>query len=134
MKKLLLLLLLVGPANAQVGAPVVQCNANYSQAGLGGPVAQVKIIQDVPGKQISVCGWNISNTGGASVTITFTGGTGTNCGTNNVATGIAITVGNGQSNIDHNPSAFASVPTGYDLCWTITGSGTVNAVVYYGIF
>ena len=138
MKKLLTLLPLLvflRPAEAQVvGPPAVFCNAIFTQSAVGGPLAQTRIIAAAPGKSTSVCGWNISNTGGASATVTFQTGTGTNCGTNTVNTGLGVTVPNGQSNIDHIPTVFESGGVNIDLCWTITGTGTINATIYYGQF
>jgi|SRR5215472_11425766 len=128
---LIALMLMVTRASAQ--APAIYCNTNYATSGLGGPVAQTRIVAGAPGKIISVCGWNIANTGGAAVTITFQGGTGSNCGTGTVASGLGVTVGNGAQNIDHMPTAVASLTGGNDLCWTITGTGTVNATIYFAI-
>jgi hypothetical protein len=125
------------PAGAQaqpVGPPALYCNSIFAQSAVGGPLAQTRIIQAVAGKAISVCGWNIANTGGSSATVTFQTGTGTNCGTGTAQTGLGVTVPNGQSNIDHIPTVFESGAVNTDLCWTITGTGTINATIYYGQF
>jgi len=130
---LALLVLLLALESAYAQAPAIYCNNQYATSGLSGPVAQTKIVSGAPGKIVSVCGWNIANTGGAAVTITFQGGSGTNCGTATAASGLGVTVANGQQNIDHLASSIASLITGHDLCWTITGTGTVNATIYFAI-
>jgi hypothetical protein len=128
-----LLALWAGPAFSQaVGPQPIYCNKAYSQNNVAATSATTIIFAG--GKTISMCGWNISNTGGSSSTVAFTAGTGTNCGTNTVNPGLSILVGNGQNNIDHDTVASASMIQGYDLCWTITGSGTINAVIYYGLY
>ena len=139
MRKLLILPLLLplwqSPAFAQVtGPPPVFCNHTYAVSALSGPVAQSRIVQNSGNATISVCGWNIANTGGASVTLTFQAGTGTNCGTGTTNPGLGITVSNGAQNIDHISVAIDSLPQGTDLCWTITGTGNINGTIYYGMY
>jgi hypothetical protein len=131
----LLLALLPAPAPAQeVGPSPVYCNNTFAVSGQSGPVAQTRIVQNPGNAVISLCGWNISNTGGAAVTITFQGGTGSNCGTNTATANMAVTVSNGAQNIDHDPVASRSMAQGQDLCWTITGTGNVNAIIFYGMY
>ena len=130
----ILWLALAAPAIAQVGPSPIYCNNTYSVANLSGPVTQTRIVANSGGAIISLCGWNISNTGGASVTVTFQGGTGTNCGTNTASANMAITVSNGAQNIDHDPVASRSMAQGQDLCWTITGTGNINGIIFYGMY
>ena len=123
------------PAFSQeIGPSPIYCNAVYSVTNLSGPVAQTRIVQNTGNRTISLCGWNVTNSGGASATISFQAGTGTNCGTNTITSAVAIFVNNATQNIDHDPVSSASMPQGYDLCWTITGTGNVNANIYYGMY
>ena len=130
----ILWLALAAPALAQVGPSPIYCNNAYSVSALSGPVTQTRIVANSGNATISLCGWNISNTGGASVTVTFQGGTGTNCGTNTASANMAITVSNGAQNIDHDPVASRSMAQGQDLCWTITGTGNINGIIFYGMY
>jgi hypothetical protein len=142
MRKLLALLaallgafLWQSPAFAQeIGPSPIYCNSTYSVSGQSGPIAQTRIVQNNGSQTISMCGWNIANTGGAAVTISFQSGTGTNCGTNTVVGTTAVTVGNGAQNIDHDPVASFSIGKGQDLCWTVTGTGNINAVIFFGAY
>ena len=118
----------------EIGPSPIYCNSTYSVSGQSGPIARTTIVANNGNQTISMCGWNISNTGGAAVTMSFQAGTGTNCGTNTVTSAVAIFVNNATQNIDHDPVSSASMPQGYDLCWTITGTGNVNANIYYGMY
>ena len=142
MRKLLALLaallgafLWQSPTFAQeIGPSPIYCNSTYSVSGQSGPIAQTRIVQNNGSQTISMCGWNISNTGGAAVTISFQAGTGTNCGTGTIVGTTAVTVSNGAQNIDHDPVASFSIPKGMDLCWTVTGTGNINAVIFFGAY
>src|SRR5262245_41196309 len=129
---LALLLLILVPAQAQGPRPVY-CNTGYAAIATTGPLAITRIATGQAGQSIYICGWNINNTGGAAVTVTLSTGTGTNCGTGTV-TMIAVTVTNGQTNIDHGGEAIVQLPAGNDLCWTLTGTGTFNGTIYYGVY
>jgi len=119
------------PALAQ-GPPPVYCNTGFAQAAQTGPLAITRIVTGAAGQAIYLCGWNINNTGGAAVTVTLSSGTGTNCGTGTV-TMVTLTVTNGQTNIEHGPS-MVQLPPANDLCWTLTGTGTFNGTIYYGLY
>ena len=118
----------------EIGPSPIYCNSTYSVSGQSGPIARTTIVANNGNQTISMCGWNISNTGGAAVTMSFQAGTGTNCGTNTIVGTTAVTVSNGAQNIDHDPVASFSIPKGMDLCWTVTGTGNLNAVIFFGAY
>src|SRR5262245_47337910 len=126
---LVALVALTSPAQTQLA---VYCNTAYPQAAQSGPVAQTKIVSGQAGQSIYICGWNINNTGSQTVTVSLVAGTGPNCATN-TSSAITVTVTNGQTNIDHGPALFR-LPEAYDMCWTITGTGTFSGSIYYAIY
>jgi hypothetical protein len=137
MKKLVLaslLFLLALAASAHAQGVQVACNKTIAYSDITGPLPAQTLIPPVANQVIHFCGWNISNTGGASSSISFDSGTGTDCATGKASANIGITVANGQTNIDHTGAAWVLLPRGNGLCWTITGTGTLNATFYYAQF
>jgi hypothetical protein len=130
---ILLYLGLATAALAQVpsGPQPISCNQTFqvSQAA----VALTKIVSNVSGKQISICGWAL-NAGAAAATAQLETGTGTNCGTGTTALTPAISLGINGVYVDHSTFAFQSLARLNDLCLVTTGTGPMQVTVYFGIY
>jgi hypothetical protein len=118
----------------QAGAQQVYCGRSFTVS--AGATAITQAVAGVTGQTIAVCGYDI-NAGAAAGTFQLTVGTGTNCGTNTLNITPAFSLGiNGQMT-SRLPTAFYSTPipvppaAGYSLCYTITGTGPINALVTY---
>lgn len=134
MKKLLLILGLVlygGPAYPQASGPPAAIFCNKSFVVSAGATAITQIVALVSGQAIHICGYDI-NAGAAAGTFQLTVGTGSNCGTNTTNVTPAFSLGINGVLSSRNTSVWYSSPAGYALCYTITGTGPVNAVVSYG--
>jgi hypothetical protein len=123
-----LLLLLGGLATAQQSIFVP---ATTNQIAITGTVAaSTRIVTGIAGKRIYVTGLLLVPTVAASV-VTFTTGTGTNCGTSTANVTGALTfpttevlawgTGNG---------ALLVLPAGFDLCITIVAQAAPGALAY----
>ena len=126
-----LLALLFGaePALSQgAGAQVVPCGRSFTVTGGATPITQQ--IAGVAGQSIHVCGYAI-NAGAAAGTFQLTVGTGTNCGTNTLNITPVYSLGVNGVLVDRTVSAWYSSPSGYSLCYTITGTGPMNVLVTY---
>src|SRR5262245_35962525 len=108
--------LVAGPAFAQQSVFVPATTAQIQVAGT--VAGSTRIVTGVAGKSIYVTQVNLIPV--ATAVVTFTTGTGTNCGTNTAnvtgamtfATGQVLTLGNGYG-------AVFVLPQGFDLCITI---------------
>lgn len=124
----LILLLGLSPALAQQSVFVP---ATTNQIAIVGTVAaSTRIVTGIAGKRIYVTALLLVPTVAASV-VTFTTGTGTNCGTSTASVTGALTfpttevlawgTGNG---------ALLVLPTGFDLCITIAAQAAPGALAY----
>jgi hypothetical protein len=132
---LLVLLLWTEPAlSQQAGAQQVYCGRSFTVS--AGATSITQAVAGVVGQTIAVCGYEI-NAGAAAGTFQLTAGTGTNCNTNTVNITPVYTLGINGVLASRLPNAFYSTPipvppaVGYSLCYTITGTGPINALVTY---
>ena len=137
---LVLLALLAGcqPSSAQqAGAQQVYCGRVLTVS--AGATSITAAVTATPAQVIAVCGVSI-NAGAAAATFQLTVGTGTNCNANTVNITPIWTLGIDGVMVDTHPVAWYSTPSGqvtglsWQLCYTITGTGPMNANVYYHLY
>lgn len=131
MKKLLIfalgLLLCLGPATAQQSVFVPATTNSIQIAGT--VAASTRIVTGIAGKRIYVT--SLLLTPVATAVVTFTTGTGTNCGTNTANVTGAMTFAAGQElNFGTGNGAFWALPTGFDLCVTIATAVAPGSLSY----
>lgn len=128
------ILLLAGcqPSSAQqAGAQQVFCGRSFVVS--AGATSITAIVTAAADQFMAICGFTI-NAGAAAGTFKLTVGTGTNCNAN--TTDITPTWSLGINGVltDRLVSAFYTTPKGYQLCYTITGTGPINALVAYHLY
>jgi hypothetical protein len=126
-------LFLGASANAQspVGPPnAVLCNGSVVME--VGPTTTQKLVSNVPGKNIFVCGWHITNTG-ATGTFSITSGTQTTnpCDTNIKKMTPVMNVTSTAPSADHVDFAQFQVNAGSDLCFT-PSVATIAVLIWFG--
>jgi hypothetical protein len=124
--------LLIGVADSpgqQVGPPALYCNRSFVVS--AGATSITQIVAPVATQAIHICGYDI-NAGAAAGTFQLTVGTGTNCNANTAQVTPVFSLGINGVLSSRNTTAWYSTPQGYQLCYTITGTGPVGAVVSYG--
>jgi len=127
---LLALLSLAGPAFSQaVGPPALFCNKSFTVS--AGATAITQVVAAASGSAVHICGYDI-NAGAAAGTFQLSTGTGTNCGTGTVNITPAFSLGINGVLVSRPGAVWYSSPSGNALCYTITGTGPINAVVLYG--
>jgi len=130
----LALLLLLGcePAKSQpfIGPSPVICQSFI--AATAATTTMVRILQAAAGKVTYLCGWNASDSGAGAGAFTLSYGTGTNCATGTVQIGSTIALAANGFAADHRTYAWAALPVGADVCWTVTGTGQIGLTLYYG--
>lgn len=117
----------VGPTN------LIVCNQIAVQA--VGVNSSTKMISGSAGKNLVICGWDVSNTG-ATGTFTFTSGTGSNCGTGSATVIPALNITNTAPAVDVQQYARFGVGTPaapLDFCITPSVT-TIAAVVFFAQF
>jgi hypothetical protein len=129
-------LLWAGPALAQtqIGpANMIICNKIAQFSGVSAITQIVALVASGSpggvGNAIYICGWHITNTA-ASGTFNFSYGTGSNCGTGNVALTPALNVTSSAPSADHVDYATMVAPNGTALCVTPSAT-TLSGVVFY---
>lgn len=130
MKKLTLLLLLVACLPSLAGAQAVIVPATTTQISVTGTVAvATQIIAAVTGQRIYVT--NISLTPVATSVVTFTAGTGVNCGTGTVSLTGAQTFTTGQTyRVGTGNGAVLVTPVSFALCITIATAVAPGSIAY----
>jgi hypothetical protein len=131
MWRLLLLLLLSGPAEAQtVGPQPVLCNK--TAIGSSG-AATVQTVAPIAGQVVNICGYE-AMAGAAAGSFQLTTGTGATCGTATVTITASYPFGAGVGLV--NPSTYVrySTPQGNGVCVVITGTGPVAWTLFYSQF
>lgn len=116
-------------ANAALAQPVV-VPSTQAQIQIAGTVAaSTKIITGVSGKQIYVNALLLVPV--ATAVVTFTYGTGTNCGTGTTNITGAMTFAAGQT-VNHGDGygAIFVLPRGNDLCITIATAAAPGSISY----
>jgi hypothetical protein len=130
-KALAALAILVASVSAALAQQSVFVPATTNQIAIAGTVAaSTRIVTGIAGKRIYVTAVALVPTVAAAV-VTFTTGTGTNCGTSTASVTGAMTfatttpfilgVGNG---------AVFVLPAGFDLCITIAAQAAPGALAY----
>lgn len=130
MRKLLVgLLLLLGLTTAQAQQAVF-VPATTNQISIVGTVAaSTRIVTGISGKSIYVTEVNLIPV--ATGVVTFTTGTGTNCGTNNVNVTGAMTFSAGQVlSLGVGNGVVFVLPQGNDLCITIATAAAPGSLAY----
>jgi|SRR5215831_15338549 len=131
---LALILLLGGcqpSAAQQAGAQSVYCGRSFTvSAGATSITAAVTANAD---QFMAICGYTL-NAGAATATFQLTVGTGTNCNANTVQITPPYQLGINGVLVDRQVTAFYSTPKGYQLCYTITGTGPIEALVTYHLY
>lgn len=123
--------LLAPPAQAQQSVVVP---ATTNQIAIAGTVAtSTKIVSGVSGKSIYVTAVLLVPV--ATSVVTFTTGTGTNCGTGtaNVTGALTFTTGNIGVNLGTGNGAVWVIPQGNDLCITV-GTAAAPGSLAYALF
>ena len=127
------LLLLLGLVTAAPAQQSVVVPATTAQIAIAGTVAaSTRIVTGISGKSIYVTALALVPV--ATSVVTFTTGTGTNCGTGTANVTGAMTFAAGQA-IAHGSGngAIFVIPQGNDLCITI-GTAAAPGVLAYSIF
>jgi len=131
MVPLVLLALLLGcqPSSAQqAGGQPVYCSRSFQVS--AGATSITQIVAPVTGQSVHICGFTV-NAGAAAGTFQLTVGTGTNCNANTVNITPIWALGIDGVLDSRTPTAFYSSPQGYALCYDLTGTGQVGALVTY---
>lgn len=126
---IVLFLATIGIASAQQSVVVPATTNQIAIAGTASG-ASARIVTGIAGKRIYVTAFGLVPTVAAAI-VTFTTGTGTNCGSNTASvtgamtfattTPLAIGTGNG---------AIFVLPAGFDLCITITAQAAPGFLAY----
>lgn len=124
------LTLLLASVCAALAQQSVFVPATTSSIQIAGTVAaSTRIVTGIAGKRIYVT--SLLLTPVATAVVTFTTGTGTNCGTNTANVTGAMTFAAGQEvNLGTGNGAFWALPAGFDLCVTIATAVAPGSLSY----
>lgn len=131
MNKLIAALLIsLGLASAALAQQSVFVPATTNQIAIAGTVAaSTRIVTGIAGKRIYVTALLLTPV--ATGVVTFTTGTGTNCGTSTASVTGAMTFAAGQEvNWGTGNGALFVLPAGFDLCITIATAAAPGALAY----
>lgn len=124
---LIILLGLAGAAPAQQAVVVPATMASVSIAGT--VAARTRIVSGSPGRSIYVTQVTLAPVDTSAVT--FSAGTGTNCGSNTVTlTGVMTFAGVGAISLGTGYGAVWVLPQGYDLCITVATAAAPGSLAY----
>lgn len=132
MRKLLLALFFSLAAVAQAAAQsAVFVPATMATIPIAGTIAgATKIIPGLSGKYTYITSLMLAPAA-ATAAVTFTAGTGTNCGTNTTSLTGVMTFGAAQTFIAGSGyGAILVAPKGYDICITIAAEATPGSIGY----
>lgn len=124
------LLLYFGLASAALAQSAVVIPATMVSIPITGTVAaSTKIVSGIAGKQIYITGVSLIPV--ATSVVTFTTGTGTNCGTSTASLTGAMTFAASQVLSRGNGyGAVLVLPSGFDLCLTIATAAAPGSLSY----
>jgi hypothetical protein len=123
------ILALCSEARAQPVGPLASfCSKSFQVS--AGATALTQFVAAQSGQRIQICGYVI-NAGAAAGTFQLEYGTGTNCGTGTQALTPAWSLGINGVLSNRGLGVGESTPLGQALCYVITGTGPVGAVVYW---
>lgn len=124
------LLIYLGLASAAQAQQSVFAPATTNQISVAGTVAaSTRIVTGIAGKSIYVTALSLIPV--ATAVVTFTTGTGTNCGTNTASVTGAMTFATGQVlSFGIGNGAVFVLPSGNDLCITIATAAAPGALAY----
>lgn len=118
-------LVFAAPAIAQTAFPIPSLTVPIA----GGIAAATRLIQAPAGKQIIVTA--LAQTPVATAVVTWTYGTGTNCGTGTTTIGPAQTFAAGQEvNLGNGGGPIMVIPPGNDLCITVATAAAPGWLTY----
>jgi hypothetical protein len=124
------LFILIGLASAALAQSSVFVPATTNQIAIAGTVAaSTRIVTGIAGKRIYVTALLLTPV--ATGVVTFTTGTGTNCGTSTASVTGAMTFAAGQEvNWGTGNGALLVLPAGFDLCITIATAAAPGSLAY----
>lgn len=125
------LLLFIASASAALAQQSVFVPATTNQIAIAGTVAaSTQIVAGVAGKRIYVT--NVNMIPVATSVVTFTTGTGTNCGTStaSVTGAMTFTTGNQPLALGVGNGAVFVLPLGFSLCVTIATAAAPGSLAY----
>jgi hypothetical protein len=126
---LALLLLSATRALAQtVGPGPAYCGKSFFVS--AGATALTQQVAAVAGQRVVICGY-VLNAGAATATFLLSAGTGTNCNVGTVALTPTFSLPINGVVANRGVTVGEATAVGSALCYTITGTGPMNAVVYY---
>jgi hypothetical protein len=128
-----LMLALAAPilAAGPLAAQQLTCNANAQYDASTNGATRIFTAGATSLRQVFVCGYVI-NVGSVATNVSFSYGTGTNCGTGTVAlTPTFVLPAAGQMFDDAGIWHGLIVPAGKDLCINTSAGNPVQAIVYY---
>jgi hypothetical protein len=130
MSKLLALALAVALAQPAQAQQSVIVPATTNTISIAGAVAAItKIVSGQPGKSIYIT--QIALIPVATSVVTFSQGTGTNCGTNTAALTGALTFAAGQTySVGAGNGAVLALAQGNDLCVTVSTAAAPGSLAY----
>ena len=122
----LAVLMLAAPREARAQQGPIYCQ---QAAALAGFTTLAQLIAVPSGSaRIFICGWVASSLTASAITFSY--GTGTNCGTGTTATGPTIETAATDTKVDASPNYRGwLVPPGQALC--VAGSAAANIHLYY---
>jgi hypothetical protein len=95
-----------------------------------GATAMTQQVAPVAGARVVICGY-VLNAGAAAATFLLSYGTGSNCGTGTTALTPTFSLPINGVVANRGVTVGEATAVGSALCYTITGTGPMNAVVYY---
>lgn len=123
------LLLYLGLASAALAQSAVVVPATTNTIPIAGTVAtSTRIVTGTAGKSIYVTSVALAPV--STSVVTFTAGTGTNCGTNTTSLTGAMTFAGQGFAVGSGYGAIWALPSGYDLCVTIATAAAPGSLAY----